>query len=340
MNNNEMAQELRHTIEESHPFRLLLVAADVHETDALLPLAQAIVSERNGQLIVMHIVTLPDAESLSEGAAHARESREALDAFLQAAVGPHPDVRTVVRVARELWSDIWSTVEQEQIDLLLLGWRNDALAETAAVDLSHPRLAAPPCDVIAVRLGAEMAGSEWWRQVRRILLPLRGGQSSSLALNVANLMASAANATVTVLHATERDAPAQEVSVFAALSTAWRGLPRFMRSIIKFGDVPGAILEEAVGYDVVVMGAPKWPAIVSDWSGPVVKAVASDIRACLITVKERVGMTSRYLGTSLVSSRSTLKCRRSRRCHTWWTSGLPRTRSTAKSSRTSTVSSP
>jgi nucleotide-binding universal stress UspA family protein len=287
MANDEPTPALETSIRERSLFRLLLVVADVQETEVLFPLAQAIVGERHGQLIVMHVVTLPDAESLSEGAAHARASRATLDPFLFADSGQNTEIRTVVRVGRELWSDIWSVVEQDGVDLLLVGWRCEPTAETAAVDMSDPKLAAPPCDVIAVRLGRDVAGQDWWRQVRRILLPLRGGQSSRLALDVANILANAANASITVLHASERGSQDQASSWFASLSARLRGLPRLVRSIVKFGDVPGAILEEAADYDIVVMGASKWLVTTEGWSGPLVQAVASNIRTTLITVKER-----------------------------------------------------
>lgn len=268
-----------------HPYRVLLPLANLVEAEALLPLAEVFVHERQGQLIVLQIVTVPEGRSLSEAAAEASRSRQTLDRFLTDRGQAAAQIKTLVRVAWEVWEGIWETVEQEGVDLLLLGWRSDALPETAVGDLTDPRLAAPPCDVVAVRLAADLAGPEGWQKVRRILLPVRGGPHSAMSLRIAQALAGATDATITLLHATGQHPRDAEERLFTAFASALRSLERLTRTVTAVGDVTQAIVEEAGSHQVVVMGASAPPGIPSGWGGPVLDAVAGGVHTTLIVAK-------------------------------------------------------
>jgi len=268
-----------------HPYRVLLPLANLVEAEALLPLAEVFVHERQGQLIVLQIVTVPEGRSLSEAAAEASRSRQTLDRFLTDRGQAAAQIKTLVRVAWEVWEGIWETVEQEGVDLLLLGWRSDALPETAVGDLTDPRLAAPPCDVVAVRLAADLAGPEGWQKVRRILLPVRGGPHSAMSLRIAQALAGATDATITLLHATGQHPRDAEERLFTVFASALRSLERLTRTVTAVGDVTQAIVEEAGSHQVVVMGASAPPGIPSGWGGPVLDAVAGGVHTTLIVAK-------------------------------------------------------
>jgi glucosyl-3-phosphoglycerate synthase len=253
----------------------------VSEAEVLLPLAEVFARERQGQLIILHVMTVPEGHSLSEATAEASRSRQALNHFLVDCGQITAQVKTAVRVTREVWDGIWEAVEQEEIDLLLLGWRSDALPETTVDDLMDPRLSSPPCDVIAVRLAAGMAGPEGWQAVHNILLPVRGGPHSAPTLRVAQALADLTNANITLLHATGQAPCDAEERLFTTFGPALRSLERLNRSVTTVGDVAQAIIEETNGHQVVVMTAP------DGWSSPLLDTVASSIDSTLIIVKQR-----------------------------------------------------
>jgi len=273
----------------SHPYRVLLPVANLSEAGVLLPLAEAFARQRQGQLIVLHIVIVPEGLSLSKAAAEASRSRQTLSRFLAERGQATALVKTVVRVAREVWQGIWETVEQEGVNLVLLGWRSDALPETTVGDLIDSRLASPPCDVVAVRLGAELTGPEGWQAVRSILLPVRGGPHSTSTLRVAQALADVTNANITLLHATDQPPRDFEERLFTTtFAPAIRSLERLTRSVIVIGDVSQTIIEEAGNHQVVVMGAPTLPVAPDGWKSPVLDAVTSSVDTTLIIVKEHL----------------------------------------------------
>lgn len=275
------------------PYRVLVALSNLAEAEVLLPLAEAIIAERNGQLVILHVMTVPEDRPLSEATARASHSRQALDDFLAARnqAGTEPrrsvaaEVKTVVRVTREVWEEIWDTVEQEKIDLLVLGWRGDGLSDTVVDELVHQRLAAPPCDVVVVRAAAALASPKGWQGVRRILLPTRGGPHAGLALRVAHALAQAVDAEITLLRVTGQAPRAAEEQMFAEFAPALRGLERLKRSVTTVGDVSQAIIEEAGQQQVVVMGAPSRR--VPRWSSPVFDTVVEGVNTTLIVVKSR-----------------------------------------------------
>jgi nucleotide-binding universal stress UspA family protein len=230
---------------------------------------------------------VPEGRSLSEAAAEASRSRQDLNHFLADQGQTTVQVKRVVRVAREVWQGIWETVEREEIDLLLLGWRSDALPETTVGDLIDSRLSSPPCDVIAIRLKDGLASPEGWQKVHSILLPVRGGSHSTSTLRVAQALADLTNANITLLHAADQPPRDAEERVFTTtFAPALRSLDRLTRSVTTVGRASQAIIEEAKDHQVVVMGAPAGRGAPDSWSGPIFDAVASGVDTTLIVVKQ------------------------------------------------------
>ena len=161
--------------------------------------------------------------------------------------------------------------------------------------MADPRLANPLCNVIVVRLGEKAAGKNWWRKIKRILLPVRGDPGNSLVLRVASTLAEATDSTVTILHAANHVTYDVEEDWNLPISYTPDGLPRLTRSVVRTGSPTAAILEEAKGCQVVVMGGARWAMDPDDWSGPIVNAVASGSQNTLIIVKERAPQITQKL---------------------------------------------
>jgi nucleotide-binding universal stress UspA family protein len=266
--------------------RVLLPISNLSEAQVLLPLAEAFVREWSGRLILLHVVTVPEDQPLSGSATEASRLRQELNHLRTETAHPAVPIKTVVRVARELWQGILETVEQENIDLLLLGWRSGAAQEIAVGDLVDSRLAAPPCDVVMARPGPGLSTPQSWQEVHSILLPSRGGPHTGFALRVAQALAEFADATITLLHVTSRAPREAQDEILTAYGPALRGLDRLRRSVTTVGDVPQAIIDEAGHHQVVVLGAPAQRVEPGGWRGPILDAVEGGVDTTLIMVKE------------------------------------------------------
>lgn len=296
---NSKGRRTRQSIEQFHPqpYRLLLPLANLEEAKILLPLADIILQEYQGQLLILNVASVPEGTSLSVAAGQASRFREALSALLSERVNITAQIKTIARVAAEVWDGIWDVVAQEQINLLLLGWRSAAMAECAVSELNDFRLANPPCDVVAVHPSAHIRDIEGWQAARRILLPVRGGANSTLTLRIGHALAQQVNAAITLLHVTRRETRDDEAQFVDEFSPALHGLERISRSVTTKGDIPNEIVQEARDYQVVVMGAPSRNVHSDGWSGPLLDTVVAGTDTTLIVVKERRPPTNQTLVT-------------------------------------------
>lgn len=271
-----------------HPYRVLLPLANLQEAQALLPVAEALIRDRQGELIVLHVVEVPEGQSLSEAAASVSEARLTADRFLANWDRAAAPVRVLVRAAYNVWDEIWAAVAKERVDLLLLGQSTSELPETTIGTRLDSRLGMPPCAVVVVQLAADVNGPAGWKAARRILLPVHGGPNSGLALRVAHALAEAFGADVTLLHATERETPEAQTRWMSIFGPALRNLHRLTRAITAISEAPPAIIAESDYHEVVVMGAASRDAAADGWTGPVLDRIIGHVNAntTLIVVKE------------------------------------------------------
>ncbi len=266
--------------------RILVPVFELNEQSRLLvEFASLLARDRKGELVVLHVILVPEGESLSKAARDASTLRQQLDAFLREYQLNAVTVQTEVRVAYEIWSAIWETVTQKQIDTLILDW--DHRERPGIQELLEEHLTSPPCNVVLVR-PAEPLLKKGWKQVRRILLAVRATPESVLTLRVATLLASAVGGFITYLHVIEPGQEALESELLAAYLPVLRNLPFVSRSVTTHGDIAESILEEATRHDVLIMGAPTRIFHKGAWSGSILDHVLQEYSGTLIVVKQRV----------------------------------------------------
>jgi nucleotide-binding universal stress UspA family protein len=267
-------------LESAREYTVLLPAANDGVAAQLLPLAEALIADRHGRIILLGVVQVSEGHSLSEGALPARRCRGGL---LQAAAGSKESrlqVKARVRVSHRSWDDIVHVIGAEKVSLVLLPWDGVSDAESRLFGAPLEEiLELPPCDVALVR----------WRGLdgcRHILLPVRGGPYAALALEICLALAEHFDAHITLTHVTsEARLPADE-EWFAAFIPVLHGLARVSRSVTVTGTVVESILAEADDHQLIVMGAtgemPRETPV-----GPITDAVVSQAEQTVIVVKTR-----------------------------------------------------
>jgi glucosyl-3-phosphoglycerate synthase len=284
--------------------RLLLPLSNIEEAEILLPLAQALARSRQANLVVMNFVIVSDLDRLSEEAINVSRSRQELNQYLIDHGYDIPEIQTIVRVTTEIWEGIWEAVEQENIDLLILGWQSEGMQDTVIADVFDRRLLSPPCDVILVHPERDFSASDGWQKYRRYLVPVRGGPEATLALRTAKALAELNPAAqITLLHISQ-DAPREtEVRAVNELSKTLHEVPQINRTITMVGNVLESILEEAANHDVVVMGAPE-PFDRQTWRNEFINRIEKEMDASLILVKEHALRTDEALAGIRIKQRN------------------------------------
>jgi nucleotide-binding universal stress UspA family protein len=282
------------------PGRILIPVANPGTAEELIRLGAAMLDPRAGELSALGIVEVPEGMPLSEGATRARHARRLLQKVLDYAptgTAIHP----IVRIGRHAAEGIVEACAEQEADLIIFGWGGKTPLGNNGRP-GGPTIFSPTIDEVVRESPADIAvvkqrGS---RDIKRVLVPVRGGPHAELALRFADAIATHHGGTVVVLHLVP---PGITMAVRAQ---AERALAAFIKQHLRgkgeavlreAPNVRNAILREADKADLVVMGASAVPgadAADSYLFGALPEAIAARAKSSVVVVKTReaIGRTT------------------------------------------------
>jgi len=290
------------------PGRILIPVANPATAEELIRIGAALMDPRSGELTALGIVEVPEEMPLSEGATKARQARRLLQKVLDyAPEGTH--VRPVVRIGRRAAEGIVEAAIELEADLVIFGWggrvggrstrgaRGAAKAGSGNGDAAVPAASVfsptidavvreSPCDIAVVK-------QRPMTEIRRILVPVRGGPHAELALDFADALARRHGARVTVLHVVPPGlTPAVRTQAEHALALFLKQHVRGHADglLREAPNVRNAILREAEKSDLVIMGASAAPegSVVDNFLfGVLPETIAARAKPPVIVVKTR-----------------------------------------------------
>jgi glucosyl-3-phosphoglycerate synthase len=271
------------------PARILIPVANPATAEELIRLGADLLDPRSGELTALGIVEVPEGMPLSEGATRARHARRLLQRVLDFA----PDgttIHPIVRIGRHAAEGIIEASAEQEADLIIFGWGGKSPAGRDGGSVISPTIDEvvrdSPADIAVVK----QRGS---RDIRRIVVPVRGGPHAELAVRYADAIARRHDAQVAVLHFVP---PGITLAVRAQAEHA---LAQFVRQHLKgraegivreAANVRNAILREAERADLVVMGASAQPAGTDGDTflfGALPEAIATRAKPSVVVVKTR-----------------------------------------------------
>jgi glucosyl-3-phosphoglycerate synthase len=270
------------------PARVLIPVANPLTAEELIRIGASLMEPRTGELTALGIVEVPEGMPLSEGATRARQARRLLQKVLDY-VPEGTVIHPLVRIGRHAAAGIVEAAAEQEADLMIFGWggksgpNRDAHAPVISPTIDEV-VRESPCDIAVVK----QRGA---RDIRRILVPVRGGPHAELALRFANALAQRYDATVSVMHVvpagvTEavRAQAEHALAAFARQHVTARSEPILRET----ANVRTAILREAEHADLVVMGASAPPGEPgTSLFGALPEAIAQRARPTVIVVKTR-----------------------------------------------------
>lgn len=172
---------------------LIMVAVSNPAEAGLAAFAVELARAFQHDLLLMHVVEMPESQSLSEGALPVLASRRQLGRMARQLANQNVKVRASVRVARNVADEIRRVAHEEGIHMVLCGWGTTAGVATGEFGpVVESLLQEPPADLAIVQ--PPKSG------VKRILVSVRGGPYAGLATDIGSRLAEAGEAELTVLH--------------------------------------------------------------------------------------------------------------------------------------------
>jgi glucosyl-3-phosphoglycerate synthase len=218
----------------------------IHGCDPKAALTIAHLLGQESEVVLTGIVGIPRGQSLSHGAAAAREIRSLIRSATSATVEK-------TRVSHDPWAELLHLVREEKPDLLVLDLPSfQALGqtqfETAFKEIS--------CELALIRGNLP-------RKVNKILVPLRGGPFGELALRLALTFAHSTNAKIESIHVQstqtwktklQRQTAKRRDAAYRGLERVLNNLPDIKKRKIDADNPADAIIAESTGQDMVIMG--------------------------------------------------------------------------------------
>ncbi|CAI49429.1 transport protein (probable substrate cationic amino acids) [Natronomonas pharaonis DSM 2160] len=228
-----------------------LVALSNPRTEAdLMALGCAIAAAEDGEVLAVHIVTLPDQVPLARGPTYLdrvdEDPRALLDTASEDSILDVP-VETRVIYSHQAVEEVFATARRADADSVVMGWRGrptfiSGRAASVADELAHDL----PCDTLVLK--------DEGFDPSRIVIPTVGTDNDALCAGVARVLQETFNTTVTLLHVVDGEGKR-------------RGGERFLEDwadthdldaetiVDTSGDVERAIAEAAADHTMLLISA-------------------------------------------------------------------------------------
>ncbi len=288
----------------SRDYSVLVPVVDQQQARIMGQIGAILAKQNQGEVLALRVVRVPPQLTLGEGRLLLKEGRSYLDTVIQEAKLHEVPVHTIIRLGREVADSIRKTAVENASNLLLLGWPGYTSSEGRSFgSVIDPLVDDPPCDVALVRYRQQ-------RPLRSILVPIAGGVNSRLAVSLAYAMGESGEggpARVTLMHVVpERPHPSDRVRAEQVLRQACEGFSygNCQREIVEGENIVETILEQAEGYDLIVVGASPEPLFHNLMVGDIAQQISRKAHVSVVVVKVRSGPLHSFLRQTVLPSSS------------------------------------
>ena len=280
-------------------FPVILLPLSNPETEgSLLRVGTALAKARRARLHLAHVVSVPMQTPLEAGRMEYEQMRRDQETLLDVAIrhAAEQGIRTRANalVAHNVPSAILNIADIEQPDLILMGWRGD---------VRGPRLRGT--NVAGVAKVADrnvlVLKDNGLSKVRRILVPVGSGLHTKLGLMVAHQLATEWGAAITAMTVqvgrgysdAKSDFDHESLHFFQGLAEEFvrdalkeAGVTAEIAAVIDT-DTSQAIIDTAVGYDLIIIGASNEWALRQWLFGSLPDKVANNASASVLMVRSK-----------------------------------------------------
>ncbi len=273
--------------------RLLVPVANPETAGILLLMAAAIARDRHYEIDCVQVMLIPRHTSPSETQVRTAKSRRLLRQAEVLAKKWQIPLHTQIRVTHDVAQTILETINEQHIDLILMGWKgNTSTPGRIFGTVVDTVIRQATCEVVLVKLGKIPQSPTPTPNFKRWLVPIAGGPNSRLAIQLLPALITLGNEPQ--IRLTQVFKPSELKPDMSVLEQAIRHLMRRRKLSSTVVALPvqadsvaeGVInLVETEGYDVVVLGASREGLLQQAIQGNIPEAIASGVESTVILVR-------------------------------------------------------
>jgi amino acid transporter len=237
-------------------FRILVPLAHPANVDSLIDVAAAIAHARDGHVIAVRVVVVPEQLPPRLESVHVERERDILDAARRRARHDDVPMTSLVRIGHNPARAILETSRERHCDLMVVGWKgHTSTARYILGEITDTIVMNARTDIMVVKLmGKELP--------KRLLLPTHGGVHAERAENYAADIAASQGGILTLCAVVPIDAQEEliqseneRLGAAKARIVEATGFQNVVTVIVQNRSVTDGIVEELRKHDGVIVGA-------------------------------------------------------------------------------------
>ncbi|MCP4601116.1 MAG: amino acid permease [Proteobacteria bacterium] len=238
--------------EDRDRYKIIVPLSNPDTVDQLINIAAAIAKPKNGEIIALSVVLVPEQLPIHEGIKLAHHRRSLIRSAQNTAQKLGIDLRGDLRIAHSLRDAIFGSVQTHKPDVTVMGWkgftrkRDRIFGEITDYMIRHC-----PSDLAVLKLVSS--------ETKRILLATSGGPNATLGAEFTRFIAEKNKASVDACVVVPTNAEkASEREALERISNSLEQLDLATdvgRHIVKANSIAAGIAKASRDFDLVVIGA-------------------------------------------------------------------------------------
>ncbi|MDZ8183630.1 MAG: chloride channel protein [Nostoc sp. ChiSLP02] len=270
--------------------RLLVPVANPETAAILLEMAAAIARDRHYEIQCIQVMQVSRHSSPSETQVRTAKSRRLLRQAEVLAKKWQIPLHTQIRVTHDVAQAILETINEEHIDLILMGWKGSTSTPGRIFgNVVDTIIRQATCEVVLAKLGKTPHSFKRW------LVPMAGGPNSRVAIKLLPALITLENEPK--IRLTQVFQPSELKPNMTVLENAIRELMRrrqLSSTVVALPVQADSVAEGVIklvkteGYDVVVVGASREGLLQQAIQGNIPEAIASGVESTVILVRSAI----------------------------------------------------
>ncbi|WP_221621707.1 amino acid permease [Halocatena pleomorpha] len=278
----------------SRETEIVVPIANPESVESLLQTAIDLARDRDAEIHVISVVTVPQQTPIDQGEQFIDDEREVIDqaiSFVETSDADIP-VKGTIRVGHDVARAILNTVEQYDSELLVMGWRGKQRRRRDFVLGSNidTVVTNAPCDVLVKKIGPV-------KDIESILLPTAGGPHSTFAAEIAQSIARTTDAQIDIVRvlgptASEEDWADAKERLDATTADIDEEIPT-EQQVLEGTNVADTIIDQSAEHDITIIGATREGLLEQFVFGAIPEEVGHRAENTVIMAKRDLGITSK-----------------------------------------------
>ncbi|MFP8954668.1 universal stress protein [Natrialbaceae archaeon A-arb3/5] len=274
--------------------RLLVPVANPETADRLLETATDLASDRDLEILVLNVVTVPMQLPLKQASESldVDENEAVVNYAVEQAQEGGVEATGRIRFGRDVANSVCNVADEADAAAILLGWRGRPQRRDIVLgSYIDEVLAEASCDVLVKRIDRDYV------DISSVLVPVAGGPNTAFAASVAGSLARVHDARVELLTVvSDRDeAHVADARDLLTKTSPELGAVESVEETVREGEVLETIVDRAADHDMTVIGAADEGLLRRVLVGDLPETIGREVDSSVIMAKRHQGVSETLL---------------------------------------------